>query len=51
MMSVLHCHFCGKSVSTAFEPVPTETPDKGIIIRALVICPECMETEFNFKKN
>lgn len=39
----LHCNNCGKQVSTGFYPEPTETPDKGIIIRAWIECPECME--------
>jgi ribosomal protein S27E len=47
----LHCHICGKQVSTGFEPVPTDTPDKGIIIRALIICPECIEKEIVFVKD
>jgi hypothetical protein len=47
----LWCNICGKSVSTEFEPVPTKTPDKGIIIRALIVCPECMEEEIIWKKD
>ena len=39
----LHCMSCGKQVSTGFVPVPTDTPDKGIIVRAWVECPECIE--------
>ena len=39
----LHCHSCGKQVSTGFIPIPTETPDKGIIVRAWIECPECIE--------
>jgi hypothetical protein len=43
MIKYLHCHNCGKQVSTGFEPVPTDTPDKGIIVRAWIECPECIE--------
>lgn len=50
-VKVLHCHFCGKSVSTGFRPVPTDTPDRGIIIRAIIICPECIEENIAFKKD
>lgn len=39
----LRCTSCGKYVSTAFTPVPTETPDKGLIVRAVIECPECIE--------
>jgi hypothetical protein len=39
----LRCQECGKSVSTVFFPVPTDTPDGGIIVRAIVMCPECFE--------
>jgi DNA-directed RNA polymerase subunit RPC12/RpoP len=41
----LYCSACGKQVSTAFFPVPTETPDRGIIVRAWIACPECVEKE------
>ena len=41
--SFLYCFDCGKSVSTAFHPVPTDTPDKGLVVRAVIICPECIE--------
>jgi hypothetical protein len=51
MLQRLWCWACGKSVSTEFEPVPTDTPDKGIIIRAIVICPECMEKEIIWNKD
>lgn len=43
MIQFLYCFYCAKCVSTGFEPVPTDTPDKGLILRAVVICPECME--------
>lgn len=43
MSSFLTCTYCGKCVSTGFEPEPTDTPDKGLIIRACIICPECIE--------
>lgn len=36
---------CGKSVSTGFTPEPTDTPDGGIIVRAWVECPECIEAQ------
>jgi hypothetical protein len=42
-MRYLQCNACGKQVSTPFVPVPTDTPDRGIIIRAWIECPECME--------
>jgi hypothetical protein len=45
MIALIYCYFCGKSVSTAFEPVPTDTPDGGLILRALVVCPECIESK------
>lgn len=41
----LYCHSCGKQVSTGFYPVPTDTPDKGIIVRAFIQCPECIEND------
>lgn len=44
-LSFLYCHGCGKCVSTGFYPVPTKTPDKGIIIRAYIQCPECLEKD------
>lgn len=42
-LSALYCWDCGKKVSTDFLPVPTDTPDKGLILRAVVVCPECIE--------
>jgi hypothetical protein len=39
----LRCSTCGKSVSSEFYPVPTDTPDRGLIVRAFVQCPECLE--------
>lgn len=39
----LSCNNCGKQVSTGFYPVPTDTPDKGLIVRAWIECPECIE--------
>lgn len=39
----LFCSNCGKIVSTGFVPIPTDTPDKGIIVRAWIECPECIE--------
>ena len=38
----LHCTECGKQVSTGFVPVPTDTPDRGLIVRAWIQCPECV---------
>lgn len=29
-----HYNNCGKQVSTGFVPIPTETPNKEIIVRA-----------------
>lgn len=40
----LHCQSCGKTVSTGFVPLITDTPDKGIIVRAYIECPECIAT-------
>lgn len=42
-MNYLHCNTCRKQVSTGFVPDPTDTPDRGIIIRAYIECPECIE--------
>lgn len=39
----LYCNNCGKQVSTGFYPLRTDTPDKGIIVRAWIECPECIE--------
>lgn len=39
----LHCNSCGKQVSTGFIPQLTDTPDGGIIIRAHIECPECLQ--------
>lgn len=50
-VKVLYCHFCGKSVSTGFRAVPTDTPDRGIIIRAIIICPECIEQHIIIKED
>jgi hypothetical protein len=41
----LCCNRCGKSVSTPFYPVRTDTPDGGLIVRAFIQCPECLERE------
>lgn len=43
----LHCNTCNKQVSTGFIPIETETPDKGLIIRAYIECPECIEKKSN----
>lgn len=50
-VSFLYCFRCHRCVSTGFEPVPTDTPDKGIIVRALVLCPECFDKEFSRGKH
>lgn len=42
LIHYLHCNGCGKRVSTAYIPIPTDTPDKGLIIRAWIECPECI---------
>lgn len=39
----LRCTQCGKQVSTGYVPVPTNTPDGGLVVRAAIICPECLE--------
>ena len=49
-VNFIYCHFCGKSVSTGFRAVPTDTPDRGVIIRAIIICPECIATHIAFKE-
>jgi hypothetical protein len=41
--SRLCCNSCGRSVSTPFYPVKTDTPDGGLIVRAFIQCPECMD--------
>jgi endogenous inhibitor of DNA gyrase (YacG/DUF329 family) len=43
MIKYLNCHTCGKQVSTGFIPIPTDTPDGGIIVRAWIECPECIQ--------
>lgn len=45
-IDVLTCLYCGKSVSTEFVAQPTDTPDKGLIIRAVIACPECFAARF-----
>lgn len=50
MVSFLYCFWCDKCVSTGFEPVPTNTPDKGIIVRAVIICPECIAKRISVKE-
>jgi len=42
----LYCRSCGKQVSTGFIPTPTDTPDGGIIVRACIECPECIEKKY-----
>lgn len=41
----LCCNRCGEAVSTGFLPVPTDTPDRGLVVRAFIECPECLEKE------
>jgi len=43
----LHCNNCGKQVSSGYMPVPTDTPDKRIIVRAWIECPECIGNKTN----
>lgn len=45
-LTFLLCNNCGKRVSTGFYPVPTDTPDKGLIVRAWIECPECIEKKY-----
>jgi len=33
----------GKAVSSPFRPLPTDTPDGELIVRAWIQCPECLE--------
>jgi hypothetical protein len=51
MLQLLYCYECGKAVSTPFEPLPTNTPDRGLILRALVVCPECFEQKYSKKES
>jgi DNA-directed RNA polymerase subunit RPC12/RpoP len=39
----LRCGTCSKTVSTEFRAVATQTPDRGLILRAGIECPECFE--------
>lgn len=45
ILEFLTCNNCGKIVSTGFLAAPTDTPDRGIIIRAWIECPECIESK------
>ena len=47
----LCCNACGKTVSTPFYPVKTDTPDGGLIVRAFIQCPECMEQQVAYEKS
>ena len=52
--SYLYCTTCGKQISTGFYPVETDTPDRGIVVRAFMQCPECIEEnerQFELEKN
>jgi hypothetical protein len=44
-VAYLHCNSCGKQVSTGYVAIPTQTPDRGLIIRAWIECPECIEAK------
>jgi hypothetical protein len=46
----LCCNTCGKTVSTGFYPVRTDTPDRGLIVRAFIQCPECLEQQVAYEK-
>lgn len=46
MIQYLHCSHCRKVCSSAFIPEPTDTPDRGLIVRAFIECPECMRERF-----
>lgn len=39
----LACSTCGKSVSAPLRPVLPEPPDGGLLVRAVIFCPECIE--------
>lgn len=39
----LCCNNCGKQVSSGFVPIMTDTPDHGLVVRAWIECPECIE--------
>lgn len=39
----LKCMSCYRIVSTGYIPLPTETPDKRLITRAYIECPECIQ--------
>lgn len=40
----LRCNSCGKTVSSPFIPLPTDTaPEGGLVVRAFIECPECIE--------
>jgi hypothetical protein len=41
----LACNSCGKAVSSPFRPQSTDTPDGGLVVRAWIECPECMEKD------
>lgn len=47
VIAYIYCSTCGKAVSTGFIPVPTDTPDKGLIVRAFIQCPECIEKKLH----
>lgn len=46
----LTCLTCGKPVSSEFIPLPTDTPDRGLVVRAYVECPECIENTHRIKE-
>ena len=47
MIQYLFCHICTKVVSSPFTPEPTDLPDQGIIVRAFIQCPECLQKAWN----
>ncbi len=49
-INFLYCHSCGKCVSSGFIPIPTDTPDKGLVVRAYIECPECIEKKDSSSK-
>lgn len=51
LINYLYCHNCSKCVSTGYIPIPTDTPDRGLIVRAYIECPECIEKRGNLISN
>lgn len=47
----LHCNRCGKRVSSPYLPLPVtlvdgKPPSLTLVVRALIVCPECMPELF-----